>query len=280
MSTRRIETPLGQVKFDHGAQYFSAQDPDFISTANDWVCKGVATEWPAAGKGALVGYPTMNAIIRHMVSQHDVEFNSLVQKIEHSDEAWQFALADRQEGPFDLVILAIPPEQALPFLALQCLHTAGQVVHARSQACWTAMFTFDEKLPIDPDILSNIGDLSRAVRNSAKPGRGGPESWVLQANPEWSLANIDAERGKVEQSLLSSLESSFGVKLPPPIASSSHRWRFASTYGLGSGAVWIPQLQLGICGDWMLGADVECAWLSGVMLAKKIVAQDLEDAVF
>ena len=27
MSTRRVDTPLGQAAFDHGAQYFTARDP-------------------------------------------------------------------------------------------------------------------------------------------------------------------------------------------------------------------------------------------------------------
>ena len=30
MSARRAQTPLGEVRFDHGAQFFTARDPDFV----------------------------------------------------------------------------------------------------------------------------------------------------------------------------------------------------------------------------------------------------------
>ena len=29
------------------------------------------------------------------------------------------------------------------------------------------------------------GDIAWAARNSAKPGRSGPEAWVVQAGPDW-----------------------------------------------------------------------------------------------
>jgi predicted NAD/FAD-dependent oxidoreductase len=45
MSTRRIDTPLDEAAFDHGAQYLTARDPAFVAQVD---------RWAQAGHGALV----------------------------------------------------------------------------------------------------------------------------------------------------------------------------------------------------------------------------------
>jgi predicted NAD/FAD-dependent oxidoreductase len=41
VSTRRTE----RGHFDHGAQYFTARDPDFLRQLEDWVARGVVERW-------------------------------------------------------------------------------------------------------------------------------------------------------------------------------------------------------------------------------------------
>ena len=43
--------------------------------------------------------------------------------------------------------------------------------------------------------------------------------------------------------------------------------------GLGHGALWNERIGLGVCGDWLLGPRVECAWLSGQQLARAMVEE-------
>jgi predicted NAD/FAD-dependent oxidoreductase len=54
----------------------------------------------------------------------------------------------------------------------------------------------------------------------------------------------------------------------------AHRWRYALSPGTGDGALWNPDIGLGVCGDWLLGPRVECAWLSGRMLADSCIGTD------
>ena len=41
MSTRRISTPLSEVAFRHGAQYFMARDPASVAEVSDWECSAL-----------------------------------------------------------------------------------------------------------------------------------------------------------------------------------------------------------------------------------------------
>ena len=82
MSTRRMDTPLGQVAFDHGAQYFTARDPGFCAQVDVWAEHGIVARWPQAAVDAWVGVPGMNAVIKAMAAWHDVRWNVHVDRIE------------------------------------------------------------------------------------------------------------------------------------------------------------------------------------------------------
>lgn len=273
MSTRRVLTSLGEMAFDHGAQYFTVRDDGFAALVRNWAGLGVAAPWPDAGPDAWVGTPGMNAVIKAMARPHDVRWNTAVDRIEPDVDGWQVRAGGADLGTFDAVVLAIPAEQALQFLSLHDFAMARQAMLARSQPCWTAMYAFAQQLPVTREVLRDVGNLGWAARNQAKPGRSGPEGWVVQARPEWSQAHLEDDAADVAQHLLAELGSALGAQLPPPAVASAHRWRYAMNAGLGLGALWNGQIGLGVCGDWLLGPRVECAWQSGQQLAGAMTAQ-------
>ena len=137
------------------------------------------------------------------------------------------------------------------------------------------MFVFDRPLDGPPSIIRDTGDIAWAVRNSEKPGRTGPETWVVQASASWSGAKLEASSDDVAKLLLAGLADAAGTAIPEPILALAHRWRFALSAGTGDGELWNPALGLGVCGDWLLGPRVECAWLSGRMLAQACIGQNV-----
>lgn len=271
MSTRRLQTPLGDVAFDHGAQYLTARDPVFRDLVAAWDDMGIAATWPAAGADAWVGVPGMNAIVKQMASAHAVQWGHLVTGMTRKHDQWWLMDKETETGPFDAVVLAIPAEQAAAMLSLHDFPMARTALMARSQPCWTAMMAFDRRLDALPSVIRNEGNIGWATRNSAKPGRQGPEAWVVQANRSWSLAQIDASPEDVSAMLFAALTDAAGCPIPQPIAVASHRWRYALSAGTGDGALWNQNVALGVCGDWLLGPRVECAWLSGRMLAERCI---------
>ncbi|MFN3474736.1 MAG: NAD(P)/FAD-dependent oxidoreductase [Blastomonas sp.] len=266
MSTRRIETAQGMAFFDHGAQYFTARDADFAAEVARWQAAGTARRWPAAGEDAWVGTPGMNGIVKALAADHDVCWNCRIESIASDGARWRLAHAGGVEIA-DAVIVAVPAEQVPDLVAEHLAEWAELAQATRSQPCWTVMAAFDAPVDLAGDSLRSIGAIGWAARNSAKPGRTGPESWVVQGSADWSAAHLEDDAVTVTAHLLAELADAVGSDLPGVLAVQAHRWRYALSGAAGRTAMWDEELRLGLCGDWLIGPRIESAWVSGRALA-------------
>jgi predicted NAD/FAD-dependent oxidoreductase len=278
MASRRVETPHGEASFDFGAQYFTVRHDGFAAEVARWAEAGLAVRWPHAGADAWIGVPAMNVVVREMAARHEVRFSHHVSGLAREGTHWRLLGEGMPTDHFDAAVLALPAEQAAPILTLHDFELARTALFARSQPCWTGMFAFDSPLPHGEDILRNHGILAWAARDSAKPGRGGPESWVVQATPQWSTAHLERSPEEIAPLLLTALHDATGAHAHLPLAHSAHRWRYALSAGTGLGCLWNEKQRIGACGDWLLGPRVECAWISGRMLGERILGAAREAA--
>ncbi|RXD06692.1 FAD-dependent oxidoreductase [Sphingomonas sp. UV9] len=272
MATRRIDTLAGEVAFDHGAQYLTMRAPAFVAEMRAWESAGVVAPWPAAGPDAWVGTPGMNAIVKHLAARTDVRWNYRVTDVRKTAAGWSVD-PDATGALFDAVVIATPAEQAAPLLAPHDPAMASEALGCRSAPCWTAMFGFDTPLAIPDDVLRDAGIIGWAARNSAKPGRRAPESWVVQATPDWSRQHLEESVETVIDQLQAALAAHSNAALPTPIVRTGHRWRYARTAGLDLGSLWNASEQIGAAGDWLLAPRIESAWLSGRHLAEQIMGR-------
>lgn len=270
MATRRAATPFGDVAFDHGAQYFTARDPCFAAAVTDWQASGVVAPWPGAGDDAWVGTPGMNAVAKALSEPLAVQWNSRVEALRRVERHW--FLDSIVDDPFDAVIVATPAEQAAPLLAAHDPAMARLALGSPSAPCWTVMVAFRERIAIAKDIIRDVGIIGWAARNSAKPGRTGMEAWVIQATVDWSHDHLEDEEATVVDALLATLAAEATQALPEPVVRNAHRWRYARAGAAQHGALWNDTRRIGAVGDWLLAPRVESAWLSGRLLADRIIA--------
>lgn len=268
MATRRTPGPDGDIAFDHGAQYFTARDPAFAAQVAQWAEADVAAAWPSAGEDAWVGTPGMSAVVKAITERLDVTWTAKIDTIRQVGATWR--LDSVSETAFDAVVIATPAEQAAPLLVAHDPAMAAMAQACPSAPCWTAMLAFDERIAIDTDILRNTGILGWAARNSAKPGRGAGEAWVLQATPDWSRSHLEDAAESVVDALLAALAAQAERALPEPTVRIGHRWRYARVDATQHGALWNPATRIGAVGDWLLAPRIESAWLSGRTLADRI----------
>ena len=272
MSTRRIATCAGEAAFDHGAQYFTVRDAGFHARVKRWAAAGCVAPWGAAGDDAYVGVPGMNEPIREMAEPLGVQWNVQVKALMPAGGGWRLVTQATPPMDVDAVVVALPAEQAAALVEPVAPDMAARGRAVSSAPCWTVMLAFAEALPVAVDCIreDKAGAVGWAARNRSKPGRTGPETWVIQASPEWSRQYFEAEAGWVVAELSAAFSARFGVDLPPSIACSTHRWRYARPGVEGSGALWDARRRLGLCGDWLIAPRIEAAWMSGTMLAERM----------
>jgi predicted NAD/FAD-dependent oxidoreductase len=284
MSTRRE----GDCSFDHGCQFFTVRDDRFRSYVESWRDAGLVSPWrhriANCDKGAItvlqdetvryVGVPGMNAMIKRMAEGLPVQLATRIERIDETDEGWRL-VAD--SGPlddvFDIVIVTAPSEQAADLLkpapALQ-----AKAASVRMQPCWAvmAMFEFELDAPFEAAFVRN-SPLVWIANGGSKPGRAAHEAWVLHASPAWSRAHLEDKPEAVIEQLLRAFYEAIGTKVVEPSVALAHRWRYAAPENaLDVGFLWDDELNIGAAGDWCLNARVENAFLSGFLLADRILA--------
>ncbi|MEO1089144.1 MAG: FAD-dependent oxidoreductase [Pseudomonadota bacterium] len=271
LATRRV----GDLAFDHGAQYVTARDPRFVRQVEDWAAQRVVAAWQPRGRASAepwwVGAPRMTALARHVAAGLDVTGEVAVKAVAHGHDRWQVRADDQAYGPFDAVVVAVPAPQAVPLLDASAA-LAAAAGRAVMQPCWAALVALPTTLDL-PDVLRpEDGPLAWLARDASKPGRAPGERWVLHASPSWSASNLERSPADVLPELLQGLGTVANETLAEPTYAAAHRWRYAlAAQPVGEDCLFDADLGLAACGDWCLGGRVEAAWLSGQAVAGRIV---------
>jgi predicted NAD/FAD-dependent oxidoreductase len=237
---------------------------------------GVVARWEAASASledpALVGVPGMNAPIRAMAEPLGVDWSVRAERLYREGANWRIE-SDCGVYAAPLVVLAIPAEQAAALLAQAAPQLAAIPAQVVSQPCWAVMASFAEPLGIFVDTVRADNDaIAWAARNSAKPGRSGPESWVIHASPARSRELLECAKDEIGLTLLTDFAKQTGLDFPEPLHLSAHRWLYALPAAL-PGEPWRYDAAagIGLAGDYLHSPRVEGAWLSGKALAREIL---------
>jgi predicted NAD/FAD-dependent oxidoreductase len=257
----------------------------------DWLARGLVAEWrprigvlhadpalPAPVEPRwLVGVPTMTALARDALDGITLRCGVRIAGLARSNTGWQ--LCDEQHalvGEHDVVLLTLPPAQAAPLLAaspeLQQLARS-----AAMQPCWSVMLRLATPLPQAFDAARvDGGPLAWIARDDSKPGRSASGlHWLLQASVEWSRAHLETAPETVCALLIDAAAGTLGDIGPLVAAAVAHRWLYAfadgAVDGNGREYAWDDDQRIGLAGDWLRGARIEDAWLSGTALAGAVL---------
>jgi renalase len=308
MSTRRTEA----WECDHGAQYFTATDPDFRVAVDEWIQQGVAAPWSprlrviggrpvpseensdanaerganasaassaaAAATERFVGTPRMTSPGQWLACALDAKTDTRVASIRSNPSGW--ALLDVEGtvigGDFDAVVLAIPAPQIPPIVVHHPPAWMTAVQAVEMLPCWALMAEVDPSITATFDAaFVNVGPLSWIANNSSKPGRGKAPMWTIHASPQWTKAHLLDAPEKIVPVLLEAFSEHTGLRV---VNATAHRWLYSlpatkTQIETELDCLWDPALGLGACGDWLLGGKVQGAWRSGKACAERIAAR-------
>lgn len=285
LSTRRAE---GGLQFDHGAQYFTARDEAFTRRVRSWVNDGHAAVWQGrfgrleAGRFHLeqprtprfVGKPRMSALGRHLAADLPVQLGVRIESLARIGHSWH--LSDSHggtHGDFDRVVLAIPAPQAVPLLEVTPT-LADAAADVEMVPCHALMLRFDRPLDLPWDgVRVAEGPLAWIAHDSSKPGRSCPGSYVAHSRPAAAWDMVEQPAPEVAAALIRAFRAATGVAASP-VHGVVHRWRYARPAldrMAGPHCLFDRDLGIGACGDWLVGARVEGAWLSGTAMAERLL---------
>ena len=294
MSTRQNE--LGG--FDHGAQYFTASSPAFKKAVADWTRLGWTAAWtprlavldhgqvstPSAAakrKARWVAQPGMRSLGVHLAHGLDIRTEQRVRRVESFGNKWLLSVQsatvpiDASAGPFDVVVIAVPADQATTLLG-SAPEFADQAAAASLAPCWTLMLAFPESLGLDYDAAwIDNSRLGWIAQDASKPQRRPGEHWVAQATATWSVEHLEDDPERAREKLLKAFHDATGTTVQP-VFSAVHRWRYSQALEpVQDDCMWDPVLGVGACGDWFAAGlegmgRIENAYLSGMALASRI----------
>lgn len=271
-------------RFDHGAQYFTARSEEFRSEVQRWVSGGHAARWsgrivtltgePPPERERYVGTPGMSGVATALAAGLEVRSGLRIQLVERTGDGWRIeAESGATFGGFGTVVVAVPAVQAEPLLAASP-DLASRASMARLSPCIAAMLVPPAPLELDFDgafVRDSI--VSWVARNSSKPGRSGPETWVLHGSPGWSTEVLERAPASLGPELLAAFVQATGVPTFEPKHLATHRWRYANAVEvLPEGYLLDADRGLAACGDWCRGGRIEDAWWSGRLLGQAIAS--------
>ena len=294
VSTRRVKIaePGGgetELLFDHGAQFVRTRTPSLSQWLEHEVREGAARKWSIDGdegrNAALhIGAPGMSALPKRLAAPLSLETSAQVTAIRRQKTAWRLEYDQgsvKHISPaFDMLIVSAPAPQAAALLAPVNAAARSVADMASYAPCWAAMFAAPveafENLQSGPvEGVPAISWISRGRdRHPERALPGSLETIVVHASASWSRANLERSPEDILALLKACLADRLSARIAPAYEA-AHRWRYAIVDQPAlRNTVFLDDIGLGLCGDWLLGPTIESAWLSGQALARHIVRID------
>lgn len=279
---------FGDWEADHGAQYFTARDSSFQAEVESWMQQGVVAPWlghivtidrgevrPQSSETLrFVGTPAMTAPAKHLARTLTVQPQQTVVDLHRINDLWKITTKESGQLPsaFEYLVLAIPSVQAHALVGRFSAPLKAICNEVVMLPCWTLLAYFKNPLPLSYDgAFVQDSVFSWMARDNSKPNRPVYETWVAQASNAWSLEHIDQTQFEIEPILTRAFAQLVGAE---PDLHQSHLWRYAKIANPNPREfAYDPEIQVGLCGDWLKNSTVEGAWLSAQALAKELIGQ-------
>ena len=266
VATRRV----GDLQFDHGAQFVNAHGAGFAAALGGLPVAG----WQdGTGRTHSVGVPGMSAIPKALGAGLDTRQGVQVTRVQQEGYSWLVQV----EGAIlraARVVVTVPAPQVAGLLGAEHLLVA-ELAPVRLAPCLTLMAAVAGPAPF---ITRQDSDdpLSWIAQDSSKPGRpqGGATQWVAQAGEAFSMEHLEKTPEEIAALMLPLLCDRLGVTPGLVTHAAAHRWRYARvTQALGQPFLRSADGSLFLGGDWCIGPRVEAAWTSGTAIADAVLAE-------
>ncbi len=278
----------GDYEFNHGAQYFTVNNPLFWNIVSAWQTDGIVRPWDGwivelhngqvtssdLATQRFVGVPRMQVVAENLARRCDLQTSSHISELEPQAEGgWRlFNERGDYQGAFDIVVIATAAHQVAE-LCRGVPEISKPADSVDMTVCWSGMLAFEERLDIPYDAAFVLDSpLSWVSRYQYAREDGDADCWVLHASPEWSQQYAASFRGRVMHALLDAFWQATDLAPRKPASASVHCWKHAQPINpISEDSLFVESKAIGACGDWCTAPRIEGAVLSGFSMADRVM---------
>ena len=286
MATRRAEP----YQFNHGAQYFKIENKEFknflqpliqnniikqmeanhIEILNKEVIKKIKTY----NKIYYTAESKMNSVVKYLINNNF--FIKLLCKIEKTikeNDKWFIIDSDKVSyGPYDWLLITIPPYQALEILYNNFKYL-DIIKKIKMRSCYSLMLGFNKVKEFDFDTVLFLDEdvqwltITKKILENKK-------YYNLLINSSYNFAekNINCSKDKISDYLIKQVSDILKCELNNYEHKALHFWKYAmSKENNNLGSLLDEDLKVIVCGDWCMNGKVEGGFLSAKDATNKIL---------
>ena len=287
MATRQENS----LRYDYGAQFFTAYDPIFQQWVYDWEEQGVITRWPNPNdqsRQRFIGSVGVQGVARHMAEGLRVDLEVRVNQIAWDVGLGAWVLTDDSGHQWwaRAVLLTPPVPQSLELLDQNSIaipdHVREDLLRVSYYPCLTVMaqvegpskippagllFAHDEPEHLSGKVLSWMAD---NTKKGISP-KSDDSAVTLHAQPEFSQTHYDDENYELVDKILDAAQP--WVDRAMVRKAKLHRWRYSLVHQTAEGlyAELDTPGPLLFAGDGFVGPRVEGAAQSGLAAAQRLL---------
>ncbi|KAJ7973501.1 FAD/NAD(P)-binding oxidoreductase family protein [Quillaja saponaria] len=243
-----------------------------------------------------VGVNGMRPLADSLLSQAsmvNVVRPSWISKLEPFNGMWHLSENGEPRGKFDAIVVAHNGKCANRLLSTSGLPLiAKQMKRLELSSIWALLAAFEDPLPLrgsaaipfEGAFVKGVDCVSWMANNTKKlySSQGsGPHCWTFFSTAAYAKRNKVPQENiptatveKVKRAMLEGVEAALGLSkgsLQKPVYTRVQLWGAALPTNTPSiPYIFDPLGRAGICGDWLLGSNIEAAALSGMALANHI----------
>ncbi len=282
MATRRFDGAI----FDHGAQFFTARDPEFKAMVENWIEAGVAREWfhgyptpddskPRDGHPRYCGAKGMTGIGKYLSEGLNVHLGEEIERLGWKNGVWSAFSKSGAQFSGEELILTSPVPQSLTLLGTAGielpLDSKNQLENLRYEPCIGILANLDAPSQIPaPGALYVEGEILWWLGDNFEKGiserRG---SVTIHSTGAFAKEHY----GDEDEALIEALGAAAAPFLGAGIESAQvRRWRYSKPENpLEIGHLRLKEFNLSFAGDIFQGAKIEGAVRSGWSCARDLI---------
>jgi renalase len=265
MASKRI----GDARFDHGAQHFSARSPEFAETVDRLIADGAAKVWfeshsitePDRGvEPRHVGWPSMRSVCEHLAKGLDVRVGVTVTGVRRQDGD---VMVDTADGPLvsDACVVTAPLPQTLTLVGDLVGEHRSRLESVTYDPCLAAMLILDGPSGLlDGHLALAEGPIAWMADNQHK-GVSPVPAVTVHASPDFSRQHLEEQPSEWLPLVVDAAVEHLRTNV---VEAHGHRWRYSIPTNPGTeGAIEVAP-GIVVAGEALAGARVEGAFLSGM----------------